>query len=230
MSLALALLVLEGVYVNGSGPYRFLVDTGAASTVLSPVTARQLGLSPTYRVEVATVNGVTLAPAAKVTSVTAGRHTSWNAEVLWYPMPVKGVDGILGQSFLKHFAVLLDYRSRTVTLSPATPASGIRVPLEWDHGRPAVRIDGNLYVLDSGANSVILFRPVAEWRRGQMRFPFYSCPVPAALSPAHRHGIAGLLPPGLFESVYLDPRNGYAILSPQTESAACNIALAYPTL
>src|SRR5581483_1499663 len=45
-------VILDSVYVNGRGPFTFLMDTGAQSTVITPELARKLGVKPTGRVVV----------------------------------------------------------------------------------------------------------------------------------------------------------------------------------
>ena len=41
-------LVLKDVYLNGQGPFRMMIDTGAASCLVRPAIARRLGLRPVY--------------------------------------------------------------------------------------------------------------------------------------------------------------------------------------
>ena len=43
--------VVDGVYVNGHGPYRFLVDTATTSNHMESALAKSIGLTPTYRTE-----------------------------------------------------------------------------------------------------------------------------------------------------------------------------------
>src|SRR5215471_13002131 len=45
------------VAINGHGPYRFILDTGAAATVVSEELSRELALAPLAGVAVASANG-----------------------------------------------------------------------------------------------------------------------------------------------------------------------------
>src|SRR5215472_1776282 len=49
--------VVDGVYVNGHGPYRFLVDTGANSNLIEVGLARKIGMVATFQVEFVTSSG-----------------------------------------------------------------------------------------------------------------------------------------------------------------------------
>lgn len=202
-------LTVDGVYINQQGPFRFLLDTGAQSTVLDPRVAEQLALRPTYRVEVVSVNQTQWAPGTVVASVTCEEATAHQVEALWYPIHhVQRLDpaiaGILGQSFLSRFRYLIDVRRRVFRLNPEEP-SGRRVPLKISNGRPVIVLDGLHLVLDSGTVALVLF--------GKRRPPHLLANVPVVYSPPRVGGEDGLLPLALFDSVYIDPAEGYAILN-----------------
>lgn len=223
--------IIDGVYLNGKGPYRFLVDTGAESSVLSPVTASELGLVPAYRVELTTATGSRLVPAAEAT-------VSWGgfiqrSEVLLYEPPVSGVDGVLGQNILAKSSYLIDYRNGRVVIGESA-VGGIRLPLRFVAGRPVIDTDplGEL-VLDSGASHVVLFASAdcverqgsgilrtnhgrSEVSTGRVRLLRVGAAVLSNLTVAvaePRSG-TGLLPASLFASVYVNSREGYAIVNP----------------
>ena len=60
--------VVDGVYVNGHGPFRFLLDTGAQSSQLDVRLAREIGLVAAYRVELVSAGGVRKVPGVRRTS------------------------------------------------------------------------------------------------------------------------------------------------------------------
>ncbi|QGZ94160.1 clan AA aspartic protease [Terricaulis silvestris] len=62
--------VIAPVMVNGQGPFRFIVDTGANRSVLSSAVAEQLGLISTSVGEVHSIASVALAPLVNVDSIT----------------------------------------------------------------------------------------------------------------------------------------------------------------
>ncbi|HUQ95187.1 MAG TPA: retropepsin-like aspartic protease [Bryobacteraceae bacterium] len=127
--------LVDGIHVNGQGPFRFLLDTGAQSTAVTPQLARKLSLRPTYRVEVVSVNGVVNAIGTKVSDVTLGSAKALGAEVLWYDLSAvqrvdPTMDGVLGQSFLGRFRYSIDVRKRLLKIEEEAPRTGMRIPFE----------------------------------------------------------------------------------------------------
>ena len=55
--------VVGPVAIEGQGGLRFLFDTGAEASVISPRAAARLGLKPQYRTEVVTAGGALLVDA-----------------------------------------------------------------------------------------------------------------------------------------------------------------------
>jgi predicted aspartyl protease len=105
--------VAEGVYIDGSGPYRFLVDSGAETSMISPELARRLGLRPTYAVIQVTAAAERTVPAHVVSELTLGDATVRKAELMEAPLQrvreaAGRIEGVLGQNFLGQFAWLLD--------------------------------------------------------------------------------------------------------------------------
>lgn len=198
-------LFVDGVCVNGRGPYRFLLDTGAQSTVIDPALAGSAGLRPTYRVQVVSVNGEHLAPGGVASVSLDGRTVQ--AEVLSYSMEyVRQVDasvaGVLGQSFLSKFAYYLDLRRGWLSFDEA-PGQGRAVKLEMIEGRPAVFG----FVLDTGAACLVLFDPQAR------DHPLITPGTPALTMGREGRREVGLLPPQQFlRSVYVDAGRGFAVL------------------
>jgi hypothetical protein len=195
------LLVLAGhlplisdVWINGRGPYTFGVDTGLESTLVDAALARELRLTPRYRVALMSTNGFRELPGGPVDLITVGRVEAVGVEVLWDDDLRAGrldprVRGVLGQSFLRRFAYLLDYTNRTLVLDSPLPPDGPRTPLAWIGGRPALR--DTRWILDSGAPH--------EVRLGR-----------------HPEEGAGLLPTRFFAWVYVNSREDYAVLGPPT--------------
>src|SRR5687768_18112237 len=63
------------VNIDGRGPYRFIVDTGAERTVISSELARALGLSSTGDVTLASVSHVSRVPSVQIGELGVGRRT-----------------------------------------------------------------------------------------------------------------------------------------------------------
>lgn len=160
--------VVEQVYLNGSGPYRFLLDTGAQSNQFDVKLASQLGLRPSFRVELATANGSTFAPGLRGVELAVGDRKAADMEVLLTDLAgvrrlSSGIDGVLGQDFLSHFDYRLDFRLRRIFFETAPPESPKSVTLAFtrSNGCPMVETSLGRLVLDSGANQLVLFRASA---------------------------------------------------------------------
>jgi predicted aspartyl protease len=154
-------LILEAVYLNGQGPFRMMVDTGNASSLIRPQVAQKLGARATYSVEQVTSAGVRRAAVMVIDRLTVGPVIDRQIEALVGAVAMDGVDGVLGQSWLVRHDYLLDYRSRRLVLDGVAPEGAIRTDLRSMDGRPAVAalVDGVALdlVVDSGADILVLF-------------------------------------------------------------------------
>jgi hypothetical protein len=170
-----ASLVLVPVFVNGRGPYRLVIDTGATTTMLDAAVAEEAGLHASGMLQIVTAAGEFAAPTAIVDVLAVGGTTFLRMPVTWSPLrELRSVDrriaGVLGQDVLAHQAFGLDYRRGTAELTNACPSGDTRVEFEWAEGRPLLRVglrapglrpDARL-VLDSAANALILFGRAAH--------------------------------------------------------------------
>ena len=166
------LALIEGyafvkVAVNGHA-FRMLLDTGASSCALTPEAARRAGLAYDHRVVVETPAGNVVVPAATA-HVELGTH-NLDAEILAQPLDgVRNVDsaadGVLGQSFLGRFPVLIDYKNKRLLIgAEAEQQSGTLsspVSAERVQGRMVVPVtlgDGKTWrlALDSGSERLLL--------------------------------------------------------------------------
>ncbi len=223
---------IEGILIDGHGPFRFLLDTGAESTVLDPAVAEQIGLRPNYRVEVVSVNGSRLVAAAGSVDLTVD-GTVVKGEVLLDSMALArqadpGIAGILGQSALAGRKYELDLGRGRFRLGGAAPDGGWRVAYASSASRPCVRLRDLRLVLDSGVGAVVLFRSSYPGVRrtgtvevgtmgGEKRIAqagILKCldlgdlklrDVPVVFHPNGRGDADGLLPVGLFSRVHVDP-------------------------
>jgi predicted aspartyl protease len=114
------------VLINGMGPYRFILDTGANTSALAPKVSDELALQGVNDTQII-VHGVTgsaTLPAVRVESLQAGdvRIPATNLPVL--PGPVfGGADGILGINALQKTRIEVDFENDRVSI---TPSSGRR--------------------------------------------------------------------------------------------------------
>ena len=163
--------VVDGVWVNGTGPYRMLVDTGAESVSLRPGLAAGAGLRARYAVEVESVSGITVVPVAAAERVAVGGATVEGVVVegvevlLAEPPGVRGIgklDGVVGQSYLGRVNYWMDYGRGRLTVSREEMClEGERLEMEVENGRPVVEVklgrERRGMVVDTGASDVILF-------------------------------------------------------------------------
>lgn len=238
-------VLIDGVYLNGKGPFRFLIDTGGQTSMLSPEVAVAVGFVPRYRVEMVSATGSTFAPAGSLDTVSLDGVSVWQMEVAVSDLAgLKRVDptavGVLGQSFLSRFRHRIDHRLGVIVFEedPAT-ISGTRLPVAEVAGRPAVSLSLGWFVLDSGAGSVTLFRGKPRGSRSRMTLSTLGGQsrevestilpeldagsvrlrkVAAVYCPDPRSEIDGLLPTRLFDSIYFDPAGGYVVLNPTVVS------------
>jgi Aspartyl protease len=174
-------LIVLAVSVNHTGPYNFLLDSGAQMTLIDLSLAAALHLDAQG---VATVRGVgpgQSASYAQLDLVEAGSHAVAKQKVLVYNLQnLHSVDvqvqGILGEDFLEQFDLLIDNAHRLLCLDNSAAmraeVKGPHIPLVATAGSDEVgvmsglllitaRLSGALrpvrLVLDSGANTTILF-------------------------------------------------------------------------
>jgi predicted aspartyl protease len=97
--------VVAPVSVNGQGPFRFIVDTGANRSVLSQALADRLGLTASGEGQVHSVYGVSSAPVVQVNSLrygdlamgAGGPLPVFNGPMLAGEHGLLGVDGMAGR-------------------------------------------------------------------------------------------------------------------------------------
>ena len=111
---------LAEVVLNERVRKHFVVDSGASFMLISQQTAKELGVTVdegTPFIPGNTVSGMILTPLVTLKSVRVGDATAENVETVVYSMP-SGQDGLLGNSFLNKFKVVLDaINSRMVLYS-----------------------------------------------------------------------------------------------------------------
>jgi predicted aspartyl protease len=125
--------VVAGVRVNGQGPFRFIVDTGANRSVLSMRLAERLGLQLSGEGAVNLIESVRTAPLAEVSSLEFGALSVRGAKlpVLGGDM-FAGEDGILGMDGLAGRWLTLDFERRCVEIRAGRRAPSVS---EWGEVR-----------------------------------------------------------------------------------------------
>ena len=155
--------------VGGSGPYDFVVDTGAERSIISQELARELGLSPGRRLRLSTIAGIRETDSVKVPVSDITRRSVRAIEAPTLGRAALGAAGLIGVDLLENLAVRLDFVERVASVRRAVPArvsaaaardGEIVVRAKRSGGRlilTDIRVDGirTAVVIDSGAEHSI---------------------------------------------------------------------------
>lgn len=190
-------LIVVPVEINHTGPYDFMVDTGAQVTSVDPALASVLHLKVLGETGFIGVGFHSRTPFVQLDSVQAGSHAVDSVlAVIQEPGQVQTADprvrGILGLNFLEHFDVLIDYPQGLLCLDEG---KAMQAKIKGEHialTRPPhpekdlpfterlivpVQVSGArgplLLHLDSGSNAPLLY----EAGKGVTRVPFASTPL-----------------------------------------------------
>ena len=137
------------IFVNGSGPYRFIVDTGANRSALSVPLAASLGLTPVGEGEVHSVFDVAIAPLVAVQSLRYGSIDLPTQQMPLLNGPVlDGAHGLLGADGLQGKRLMLDFAARCIEIATSAGAPRLR---DWAAIRGSLRL-GNLVVVEGRIN------------------------------------------------------------------------------
>ena len=110
-------LILLPTRVNGAGPFDFILDTGAGTSLLSTELAQQLNIKVLGTKEGQSAGGKVSVSLAKVESLALGQAKIEEVEVGIVDLGHIGktigtkIDGDVGYNFLKHFRVTIDYQT-----------------------------------------------------------------------------------------------------------------------
>lgn len=153
--------------VNGQGPFRFIVDTGATHSTVTPNLVRVLGLKPA-EVPAIVLNGIT--GTAQVSAVTLDKLQTGDltidglvVPVVWAPV-MAGADGIFGAAGLTEKSLSVDFERNRVEISrgvqTAVRAEALRVhATRLTHGLMtlAMRVGKvtGLAVIDTGSERTL---------------------------------------------------------------------------
>jgi len=159
--------VLVPVTINGQGPFRFVLDTGANHSTISPRLVQTLGLKPdeARSVKLDGITGTALVSFVTVDKLQAGALSLESAmlPVVWAPV-MGGADGILGAAGLSEKTLMIDFlrnrvviahsvetgmRSDSTRIHAAHVANGLLI-LDTQVGRVAVRA-----VIDTGSERTL---------------------------------------------------------------------------
>ena len=150
------------VRLSGSGPYQFLVDTGADRTAVSRELVAKLALPSAGPVQLHSVTGVSEVNTARVKDVELTRPPE-NIDAAVLDRENIGADGIVGSDLLRAERVQFDFEKQTMTVVPSSSPEyhgdpgAIVVTARRNNGRLIITdadVDGQhlTVVLDTGAD------------------------------------------------------------------------------
>jgi predicted aspartyl protease len=129
------------VYIDGKGPFRLVLDTGANRSVVTYRTAQRLGKAPDLAggVQLHGVTGTARVPTIKADSVEVG-DLLLNARTLPVVHDVfGGAEGALGTEGLADKRIVIDFKNDSISIlrskREGPPPGFSRVPVKLRHGR-----------------------------------------------------------------------------------------------
>jgi hypothetical protein len=144
--------IIAPVMINGRGPYRFIVDTGANHSTISAALAASLNLNATEKVLLHGVTGSAEVDAVHVDSLRAGQMSLDDELLAVIDTPMTaGVDGILGVAGSTHEQIAIDFRRDRITIGKSRAddrPTGDRIRV------PAMRISGGLIAVKAWMGNV----------------------------------------------------------------------------
>jgi predicted aspartyl protease len=104
--------IVAPVIINGEGPFRFVVDTGATHSVMSAALAQRLNLSavPQGDVILSGVTGSASVATVQVDRLQAGDLLLHNRRMPVMDALLGGADGVLGMQGLEDKRIVVDFR------------------------------------------------------------------------------------------------------------------------
>jgi predicted aspartyl protease len=107
------------VRLGGSGPFRFLVDTGADRTAISSAVAARLGLQAGESASLHSMTGMSSVHTVNVPSLQLSRSDLRIVDAPLLDADKMGADGILGTDSLRSQRVMFDFESNLMTIVPS---------------------------------------------------------------------------------------------------------------
>jgi predicted aspartyl protease len=132
------------ISINGQGPFRFIIDTGANRSVLSQALATRLGLVPSGEGVVHSIDGAELATLVDVESLSFGtlRLSRGDTPVLDGPM-LDGQHGLLGVDGMAGRLLHIDFTNQCVEIYE----SAAQMPMQGWLSAPARLRFGSLLMV-----------------------------------------------------------------------------------
>ena len=146
------------VFLDGAGPYEFVVDTGANRSVVADTVATALGLPEAGSAPVHSIAGLETTSLVRVRQLRVGPVKSGAMRLPVMPRDRLGADGLLGVDMLRNRRVALNFKDKVFEISASSrrsaysPATDTRLKLQDPPVLvPARYRAGQLVILDAEA-------------------------------------------------------------------------------
>jgi hypothetical protein len=154
------------VRINGRGPFRLVLDTGASSSGVTAMVALALGLSTqdSPPVLLRGVTGQATVPTIRVDTLSVGDLAVDSPLLPIVPDALGGAQGVLGSEGLKNKRIFIDFRHDKIVITYSrderSPRGFYTVPFRLVHGELIVvdALVGTVHthaVIDTGGQSTI---------------------------------------------------------------------------
>ena len=154
------------VMINGRGPFRLVLDTGATHSAITAEVAAELGLSLTENPPVLLrgVTGTATVPTVKVDSLVVGDLLLTGSRLPIVINALGGAQGILGTEGLEGMRIRIDFRADEISIARSheqqAPAGYYTLPIQLSPNRLPL-VDANIggirakAIIDTGGQASI---------------------------------------------------------------------------
>lgn len=142
------------VQVNGNGPFRFLVDSGADRSVVGLALAKRLNLPASENVRLNDVAGATDIGTVLIDDLSVGGNSTFAISAPALPEQFLGAQGIVGVDALTDRRIMMDFQDNSITLEDA------RLPEKEEPGEIVVvghRRHGQLILTEVRVNGMMIY-------------------------------------------------------------------------
>lgn len=109
--------VVAPVMLNGQGPFRFMVDTGANTSCVSARLAERLALPAGRKVKVHTIVGSRERSSVVIDQLDVGDRSRRKVEAPVFAMAGFDIDGVLGIDWLKGQRLVFGFKGKTIEIT-----------------------------------------------------------------------------------------------------------------
>ena len=175
-------LILLPVIVNGQGPFEFILDTGAGTSLLSPELAQKIGAKIIGAREGQSAGGKVSVSLAKVDSLAVGETRRDDVDVGIVDLSHIGktigakIDGDLGYNFFDRFQITIDYSNCEIRFDDPKgveyfgAAARAEMPLRLANpAKPLILVDTHLngrgpfqFAIDTGTSTTAIAPELAK--------------------------------------------------------------------